>query len=264
MVAGVLFNTLFAWLLFAIAFGIGFDVTKDQFPFVEKPSEVQVLSVAEDSPALQAGIVQGDEILSLTKDGQKEILVDAQQAIKNIQQTETPFILEIARDGQMLEIQIDSKKDLEGKKVVGVFLEDIINVQSGFFESIWNGFLLTGFSLVEITFALFDLIADAFVGQAELENVAGPVGIVSLVDEAAQIGVVSLITFTAFISINLAILNLLPFPALDGGRLVVVFIEALTKKTLNYKVVNVVNLVGFLILIGLMVVITISDVGKLL
>jgi len=108
-----------------------------------------------------------------------------------------------------------------------------------------------------------DLIFDAFKGEAELKNVAGPVGIVGLVGDAAESGFVSVIMFTAFISINLAVLNLLPFPALDGGRLLFILIEVVTRRNINPKVANILNLVGFLILIGLMIVITVSDIGKL-
>lgn len=262
--AGVLFNAIFAWILFTVAFMIGFDVQKDQFSFIDKPSEIQVLGVSDDSPAMASGIVEGDSVLSLTKDGQEVLFEDADQAIDFIQITETPFILGVVdNEGEYKNIELSSKYESDGKQIIGVYLEDIVNVRSNTFEAVWNGFLLTGFSLKEITIAIGGLIGDSFSGEADLENVAGPVGIVTLVDEAAAVGIVSLITFTAFISLNLALLNLAPFPALDGGRLVVILIEGITRKDLNPKIVNWVNAVGFFILIGLMIIITISDIGKL-
>jgi len=264
LVSGVLFNTLFAWVLFTIAFMIGFDVNANQFGFIDKPAEIQALSVSEDSPAAHAGLTEGDSILSISKDGSETIVDNAVEAITAIRNTDTPLVLSVVGEDSMVrDLEIDSKQEVGGQKIIGVYLDDVVNVKSGLFESIRNGFLLTGFSLAEITKALGGLIRDAFVGQAELGNVAGPVGIVSLVDEAASVGIVSLITFTAFISLNLAILNLAPFPALDGGRLVVILVEGITRKNLNYKVVNWVNVVGFFTLIALMIIITISDIGKL-
>jgi regulator of sigma E protease len=264
LIAGVLFNTLFAWLLFAVAFMIGFDVRANQFSFVDNPAEVQILEVSENSPAFSAGLEEGDVVHSLTKDGSLFSLENADQATDLVRSTSAPFTLEVERGKEVLDINLDSKYTTdEDGEIVGIYLEDIVNVKSGFFKSIWNGFLLMGFSLTEITKALGGLISDAFSGQAELENIAGPVGIVGLVSDAAEVGIVSLITFTAFISINLAILNLAPFPALDGGRLIVILIESVTRKDLNHKAVNWVNLIGFFILIAVMIIITISDIGKL-
>lgn len=264
LVAGVLFNTLFAWFLFSVAFLIGFDVSKERFHFVDKPEEIRVLTVSEDSPAESAGLIEGDTAISLTKDGVGILFNDSQHAVQTIKSTETPFTLGIVDSkGNIKDVEFTEKQEVDSEEIIGVYLEDVMNVKSGFFESIWNGFLMTGFALKEITVALGGLISDAFVGQANLNNVAGPVGIVGLVDEAAAVGIVSLITFTAFISINLAILNLAPFPALDGGRLLVIFIESIIRRDLNHKAVNWVNLIGFIILITLMIIITISDIGKL-
>ena len=96
-----------------------------------------------------------------------------------------------------------------------------------------------------------------------IENVAGPVGIVGIVGEAAKFGFSSLLILTALISINLAIINLLPFPALDGGRLFFLLIEKIKGSRINPKFSNTANTVGFVLLILLMVVITFHDIGKL-
>ena len=102
-----------------------------------------------------------------------------------------------------------------------------------------------------------------FKGQADLNQVSGPVGIVGLVGDASQFGLVYLLGFTAFISLNLAVLNLIPFPALDGGRLLFVLIEGVTRKTIKPAVANTLNAVGFALLILLMIIVTVSDVIKL-
>jgi regulator of sigma E protease len=207
----------------------------------------------------RAGLESGDKIIGLTKGDADLDFTNSSEALAVIKETPAPFVLETDRGG----IEIPSKLSTEDGEVVGIFLDDAVNTQTGFFHSFVQGYYLTGFSLTEITIALGDLLFDSFRGEAELENVAGPVGIVGMVGDAAESGIVSLIIFTAFISINLAIINLVPFPALDGGRLLFILIEVITRRPINYKVANYLNLIGFLILILLMIVITVSDIGKL-
>jgi len=102
------------------------------------------------------------------------------------------------------------------------------------------------------------------IGQADFSQVAGPVGIAGLVGDAASFGFMSLLLFTAAISLNLAIINLLPFPALDGGRLVMVGIEAVTRRPINPKWVMRLNGIGIILLLTLMVVVTYNDILRLL
>jgi len=94
-------------------------------------------------------------------------------------------------------------------------------------------------------------------------NVAGPVGIVGIVGEAAKFGFSSLLILTALISINLSLINLLPLPALDGGRLLLLLVEAISRRKIPAKIFNAVNTLGFAFLIFLMIIITIRDVGKI-
>jgi regulator of sigma E protease len=89
------------------------------------------------------------------------------------------------------------------------------------------------------------------------------VGLVGHVGEAAKFGFTNLLTFTALISLNLAVINLIPFPALDGGRLLFVAIEGITRRRINVKFVNILNVVGFALLMLLMISVTVSDVVKL-
>ncbi len=114
-----------------------------------------------------------------------------------------------------------------------------------------------------ITFGLFGLISSAVVGEADFSQVSGPVGIVGYVGDAAAIGFTSLLFFTAIISMNLAVINLLPIPALDGGRLVFVAIEAVTRRPIPPVWASRVNLIGFAALMLLMILATVSDISKL-
>ena len=114
-----------------------------------------------------------------------------------------------------------------------------------------------------VVVAFAGLVADAFKGTADFANLAGPVGIVSLVGDATNLGFVYLLGFVAFISINLGVLNLLPIPALDGGRLLFLFIETIKGSPMNPKIINTVHAIGFVLLILLMVVVTYNDIARL-
>jgi len=101
------------------------------------------------------------------------------------------------------------------------------------------------------------------VGQAHVSDVTGPIGIAGLVGDATALGFIYLLSFTAFISINLAIINLIPFPALDGGRILFVIIEKIKGTPFNAKAVQIVNGVGLGLLLLLMVFVTYHDVVSL-
>jgi regulator of sigma E protease len=111
-----------------------------------------------------------------------------------------------------------------------------------------------------MTSAVGQGLGSLFTGGAQIKDLTGPVGLTGIVAEASQQGFATLLLLTAFISINLALLNLLPFPALDGGRMVFVIIETITKKRIPAKVGMWINGIGFVLLMLLMIAVTIKDV----
>jgi regulator of sigma E protease len=130
-------------------------------------------------------------------------------------------------------------------------------------RAVWEG-LKTTVNLFYLTVTgILGLIFGAIAGTADLSQVTGPVGIVGLVGDASRLGLTYLLTFTALISINLAVVNLLPFPALDGGRLVFVAIEAITRKKIKPNLAQWVNMVGFAVLLILMALVTVKDIKNL-
>jgi regulator of sigma E protease len=100
-------------------------------------------------------------------------------------------------------------------------------------------------------------------GKISMDAVSGPVGIAKQVGSAAEIGFTFLVGFAAMLSLNLAVLNLIPFPALDGGRIFILLIESVIRKRLNPNIVNWVNVIGFFLLIALMIFVTVKDVINL-
>lgn len=121
----------------------------------------------------------------------------------------------------------------------------------------------TASALVAITVGITNLIMDAVTFTADFSGVAGPVGIVGMVGDAADYGITSLLMFTAIISLNLAVINLLPFPALDGGRLLFVAIEAVIRRPINPVWAARANMIGFGLLMLLMVAVTYNDILRL-
>jgi regulator of sigma E protease len=114
-----------------------------------------------------------------------------------------------------------------------------------------------------ITVGIVTFLFDAVLLNADLSTVAGPVGIVGLVGDASALGFIAILNFVGLISINLAVINLIPFPALDGGRILFLVIEAVKGSPIKPHIANVVNMVGFALLIFLMIVITLSDITRL-
>ena len=96
-----------------------------------------------------------------------------------------------------------------------------------------------------------------------MKNISGPVGIVSLAHQAGELGILYFLQFAALISLNLVVLNLIPFPALDGGRALVLVFEKIKGRSVSHKIQGIVNMVGFALLILLMVAVTVKDIGNL-
>ena len=137
-------------------------------------------------------------------------------------------------------------------------------VKLGFFSSIFEGLKITLLITKETVFAFGTLIWQAVTGSADLTVITGPIGIVGLVGQASSLGFIYILIFTAIISINLAVINLVPFPALDGGRLFFLLIEYIKGTPIKPKIFQTINTFGFLALIILMFIVTYNDIINLL
>jgi regulator of sigma E protease len=131
------------------------------------------------------------------------------------------------------------------------------------FYGVYYGFKDAVFWGQTIVLGLWGLFGGLFKGQVP-QDVSGPVGIFAVTTEAAKTGILTLVNFIGILSVNLAILNVLPFPALDGGRLLFIGIEAVTRKKVSPKVEGAIHNIGMIILLALLLVITIGDVRRLI
>ncbi len=119
-----------------------------------------------------------------------------------------------------------------------------------------------GYTL-SVSRSIYSFIGSIFTLKADYNQVSGPVGTAEAIGESASLGLSSLLLMVAMISINLGVMNLLPFPALDGGRILFLLIEAIRRKPMNPKVEGLVNAIGLMLLMGLMVLVTLKDIIKL-
>ena len=228
---------------------------------------VIITSIAADSPAALAGFLAGDEVVFIESQG--EGLQDEALSVEAVQAAvadsgEGGIALQVLRNGESIGKSLTPVDGfVEGKKAIGVGLAEVGLLKFPVHKAIWRGAVVTVEMTRDVAVGLVVFFYQAITGQANLDQVAGPVGIAGLVGDAARVGFVQLMSFTAFISINLAVLNMLPFPALDGGRLLFVLIEKIKGKAIEPKIANTVNAVGFALLLLLMLVVTYKDIARL-
>lgn len=132
------------------------------------------------------------------------------------------------------------------------------------YAALWRGFEYLGLATVLTVQAFYDVLKMSISGGDVSEFIAGPLGIVSIVGDTLSSGLPFLIQLTAFLSVNLAIVNILPIPALDGGRVLFILIEVLTRRKINPKVSSLVHAVGFAVLLLLLAVVTFYDISRML
>ncbi len=170
----------------------------------------------------------------------------------------------LIRGKEEKEITVIPQQNENGSVMVGISMDTIGTLKLPIHKAIWEGLKLTTDVTIATMVGFYELITTAIVGKADMSTLTGPVGIVGVVGDAAEFGFIYLLSFTALISINLAVINLVPFPALDGGRLLFLLIEKIKGSRIKPQVANWVNMVGFGLLMLLMVVITYHDIVKLL
>ncbi len=259
LVAGVAMNWLLAAVIFSLILAVG--TSSEVGPNMPSGTRVSNRQVAIDqvmpgSPADKAGIEGQDIIISIDNN-----------TFQNSDDTRN-YVL--ANEGKTLEFKvkrIDQIKVFDvaslsnpaaGEGPTGIALVDIGQVRLPWYSAVSEGFRQT----YNLTGAVISGLVGLFQSHEILQQVGGPVKIARLVGQVRQLGFVPLLNLTAFLSINLAILNILPFPALDGGRVLFLFIEKIRRKRNNQKVEQIVNTAGFLFLILLMIAVTINDIVK--
>jgi len=267
--AGVGMNMVVAWLLLSVGFMTGLPMSVSEAPANASVTVhgMTIVSVLPDSPAEQAGLLAGDVILALTDD--TEALQEPQHAeqVSNFIATKTGERIDVLlkREGETRALSVIPEVGIiPDRGAIGISMDMVGTVQLGFFSALWYGVLATGNMIAVIAVGFWTLLSQMVQGTAHLSALSGPVGIAGMFSSAASSGIGFVLSFVAFISVNLAVLNLLPFPALDGGRILFVIIEAIKRSPIKPVVANTLNTIGFLLLIALMIAVTWQDVARLL
>lgn len=271
LVAGISFNILFAWMLFSgsALFGIPSEIDEND---IEQAEQVKllVLGTIPGSPAAQAHIPEGAELLSLTAvDASLSGVLTPSQVTDFIAAHGEQEVTGVFRGGNGEETIIFTPTYgalPEAPERAGAGFTMVLAGEKSYSlpAALWEGARMTGGMLWAITSGLVQFFAQVFTFKADFASVAGPVGIAGLVGDASALGFAYLVTFTAFISLNLAVINLLPFPALDGGRVLFVIIEAIKGSPIKPSIAATANHIGFVLLLLLMVAVTYNDIVKLL
>lgn len=265
LVAGVTMNMLLALFIFiAISYGkVTVSVDDPVFGSRVKDSSLLVAEVSKESPAFKAGVVPGSTILRVTNAGAVAPLTTATSLVAFIASHQnTPFTISYKTpDGEQKSTVVAAVYGIvPDKKALGISIEEVGVVKTTFIEAIKMGYGKT-VTITSLTVSgLTGVVTSLFEGDDVLSSLSGPVGIAKIVGQTSEYGASAILTLIAVLSINLAIFNILPLPALDGGRMVVVIIESVIRRKVPYKYYAWVNVIGFMALMLLLIVVTINDI----
>ena len=259
--AGVLMNFAFAFLLYTVGFTIGLPQTLSDEDAVQMrlaSAPVVISQIMDDSPAARAGLKVGDQISSVESIAVNSI-AQAQEALR--QRKDQPTKLAIQRGAAVLDLSI-TPQQLAGTDhpIIGVGLSRVGIVRYPVWEAIWRGLQATVSMIIAILLAFWGLLRNLFSTGSVGSDVAGPIGVAVMTNQVVNLGWAYVITFAAALSINLGIINILPIPALDGGRVLFVIIEKIKGSAVNEKVEGTIHNIGFGLLLLLMAVVTFHDV----
>jgi len=262
VVSGVLMNLALAWVLLFGGYLVGFSpATQDLASYrgaqVVK-EEVVLAGLVEGLPAAQAGLEAGDIFVSVDNQPVKRI-TDLQQLTQNraSQQVE----ITVNRIGEVKQFSVSLSGPTDAPLGVELYSSSVIKLP---FLSAIKGATMETYGLTKAIFTVFvDIIKDLF-SQGEVpEGVSGPVGIYRATSMAAQVGLTALLSLVILLTINLAIINILPFPALDGGYLFFLVLEAVFgRKIIKNKVEAFLTTFGFMFLILILIIMTYRDFAQ--
>lgn len=209
-------------------------------------------TVIDGSPAFEAGIKAGDEVLFIDE-AKIEEWSDLQSAVGENQGE--PVQVTVLRDGQELEFSAIPEYDEQvGRSKIGIAPEmkrnPVTAVGRGV-QSTWD-----------MTVMMYDIIVKLFTGDVSAKELSGPVGIVYVVNDSAKAGIIYVVYLAALLSLNLAVMNLLPFPALDGGRLLFLLIRKVTGRRVTDEMEGKIHFVGIMLLFALMIYVTWNDIVR--
>jgi len=263
VLSGVAMNIIAGTAIFIFLFSTSapVEITKDIDQKYILKKQILVTEVVEKSPSEEAGIKIGDEIIEIN--GEKVSSIEFfQNQIAYLGEKEIEIKIKRSKEEFTLQAKPRIIEEIENKRpLIGVSLSEMGNIRLPIHKAIIYGIKSSGNYLVKILEGFYGIIKKAFSGGG-MEELGGPVAIAVMTGDAINLGFEKVILFAAILSFNLAVLNILPFPALDGGRLVFLAIEAVRRKPSKKEVEEWFHRIGFTMLILFAIFITYKDVVK--
>jgi regulator of sigma E protease len=256
LVAGVVCNILLAIVLLTASYSMG-------TPTLSDAGTPTVLRVTKGSPIDLAGISVGDTITSISKYNKQIDSIDTTTLKKTINDSTDPISITFVHNKKTTTVVVKPQTK-EGVTALGISVEKVILEHTSVPKALTRAVTQTFFIAGSIFKTVGTLLGNLVTHTKQSEQLIGPVGLATEIKNASAIGFGYLLSFTAMISINLAVINILPFPALDGGRLIIVLLERVTRRKFSKNVVGWIHAGGFILLIGLMIFLSVGDISRLL
>ncbi|EFK93532.1 MAG: RIP metalloprotease RseP [Finegoldia magna] len=242
ILAGAIMNFILAFILLILLMSVSRVST-------------EVSGVLENSPAYSSGIQAGDKIVSING----QMLEDGEQVLESIKKSKGDLDIVLLRNEKSKNIKVTPRLENNNRKI-GVNFQEEYNIKN---FNIIKGLEKGIATFLNLTGMLYKFLGMLITGKLGLGGVSGPVGVVKEIGNAAKTGVANLIFLLAYININLGVFNLLPIPALDGGRAIFILIEMIFGKKISQEKEGYIHMVGLILLLGLIAIVTIKDVIKL-
>lgn len=222
-------------------------------------SSTTIHEIVPDSPAMKAGLKEGDRILKF--DGQEISTIEQMQvAAQNSKGQEKSIEIKNTEGKESILKIKPEKSENSNLYTIGVQFKTDYNIKN---FNILRGFKLGFKMFTGMLTSLFQVLGLLFTGKVGVKNLSGPVGVISQIGKAAELGIPSLLFFLAYINVNLGVVNLLPIPALDGGRILIMTVEKIIGKEIPKDKENIIHLIGFALLMLLILYVTFQDVIRL-
>ena len=255
LIAGVVMNFLLAWVLISFLFLSG----------VPKPSGVMISEILPNSPAETAGLMKSDSILFIGNgEESKKVVITADVIETTNKYAGKQMKIIVQRKNKTLNFALIPRENPpKGEGSLGVVIQQSVKtIRYPWYQVPYYGFIETASTAKTIAVEILKIPGKLMTKNHAPVEFAGPIGIAKIVGEARKFGLNALIELTAVISLNLAVINILPLPALDGGRLVFIFYEWISGKRPNEKLEQYLNLFGIILFLGLGAAITIFEINK--
>lgn len=262
VLAGIFANVLLAYVIFVGLFLKGFStplsqVNENMMPYVQNPY-VQIAGVVEKSPAQNAGLQFGDKLISISDARQNRVPLSAEGISNALTKSNGgDLTFEVNRANEKQHFVVTSAKDNEGVYRVGLMLDTYGTVKVNFLQSFKVAAVFTAQNIHQIFSDIGLLFSKESRGDL---TVSGPIGIIRDTGTLVSYGIQYLLWYLSLLSLNLAVLNILPIPPLDGWHAVKAVYKKITKRNLPVKVESIITAVGVLMVVALLVFATVGDI----